>query len=481
MPYSLFSTVIHQRCTVCALALASLAATIMAVESPLYSILVAIAIIGSVIIFTRPEFGLYAMFCTFEAQNSPLWSHLGSLGAVANDSIGVVTLCAFILRSRADSVSDELDGAPRMKIVAFGACCLYFGWFILSTVWSTAPTSDIFNEYRVAAEAVLTFGLAMLMLRDRSMIERAALCYAAVAVALGIDSIVAYRSASNIYSAYRAGFVDAGVSPNGLAIDIALSIPLLAIGLRRYSPVIRWAGVAGGTMISSFALVVLASRGAILGLALGVLLAIAFTRGVTKRGGAILAIAIAIGVYFVLSNSGAIPLYAQKRLNFQFSQAKGGGSIGTLNSRLPIWQAGLQQFQDNPIAGTGLFSFETNIQQLTSLNLESSHNDFVAALADGGIVGGVALLILLLSISRLAFLGGPRPELVIIAAVILASMWDGSVVWTHDFWAMISLFCCAGFMTYGSSSAEDHDRASGFQQPGKWTVSSPGVRFKVPA
>ena len=83
----------------------------------------------------------------------------------------------------------------------------------------------------------------------------------------------------------------------------------------------------------------------------------------------------------------------------------------TLGSRLEVSRDTLAVLRDYPWLGAGLGSFETVFPQYqtfpTDLGWTHAHNDYVEALAETGVVGGLLILSALLLFARLAFRNFP--------------------------------------------------------------------------
>jgi O-antigen ligase len=128
------------------------------------------------------------------------------------------------------------------------------------------------------------------------------------------------------------------------------------------------------------------------------------TSGLTvflSRAGAVVAIVIAILV-------GILWIDAEPVIN----RVTRGQIIGApttpqtetfFSSRGWIWKDTLAMFRDNPVTGVGLGAYPTAYpiySQSDELNESQAHNDYLQALADGGIIGGAIALWFLIAIFR---------------------------------------------------------------------------------
>ena len=122
-----------------------------------------------------------------------------------------------------------------------------------------------------------------------------------------------------------------------------------------------------------------------------------------KRGGvvALVAAVIILGVIWI-GAEGIIERAAQS-----VDQMKGGDSQAELFSRTEVWKDSWKMIRDNPITGVGLGAYETAFpiygRQNGTLVVNYAHNDYIQALTDGGIVGGLLALAFIVLILRAMF------------------------------------------------------------------------------
>jgi putative inorganic carbon (HCO3(-)) transporter len=164
-----------------------------------------------------------------------------------------------------------------------------------------------------------------------------------------------------------AGFLS---DPNDFAQILIMALPLICLGWRHGRGPANYLFIVVPSALLLWAIYLTHSRGALVGLALVVLVATQKKLGRATSAG--LAVALVLGMF---------------ALNFT-----GGRAIGPTEGtdRLQAWSAGLQLFKSAPLFGTGFGSF-------ADLNDITAHNSFVLCLAELGLVGSTIWLALLVT------------------------------------------------------------------------------------
>jgi O-antigen ligase len=126
---------------------------------------------------------------------------------------------------------------------------------------------------------------------------------------------------------------------------------------------------------------------------------------ILKRFGVatVLIFAITLGVIWI-GAEGVI-----NRAADSIDQMKGGDPQGRLFSRTEIWKDSWTMIRNHPITGVGLGAYETVFPLYArhngSLVVNYAHNDYVQAVTDGGVVGGLLALAFVVLILRAVFRG----------------------------------------------------------------------------
>ena len=130
-----------------------------------------------------------------------------------------------------------------------------------------------------------------------------------------------------------------------------------------------------------------------------------FRSSMLKRVGAACALAIVIGLGVVwIGAEGLINRAAES-----VDQIRGGDPLGELFSRTEVWKDSWKMVRDHPVTGVGLGAYETVFPTYARNNgmllINYAHNDYIQALTDGGVVGGLLALAFIVLILRAAFRG----------------------------------------------------------------------------
>ena len=268
----------------------------------------------------------------------------------------VIILGAFLVYITAQLVGGRIDGPSGLR------------------------TSEITSLFARLTEAVVTFGVAYIILRGRSPypILAVTLLAAVLAATLAVAQIV---GAEGVFgelmdptgSSGRASgaFADPNYFGTYLAAMIVLAVACLIITDSAWLKSLLLL-VAGFLSIS---LLYTQSRGALVALVAG-LVALAFTR--SRRAG-LLAVAGSL-----LAALLAYPIFAEWR----FGETSGGiadlSQVADTSGRTQAWLAGFELFASSPVFGVGLGRW----QETASVDIVA-HNWYVQVLAELGLVGFV--------------------------------------------------------------------------------------------
>jgi O-antigen ligase len=169
-----------------------------------------------------------------------------------------------------------------------------------------------------------------------------------------------------------------GVDPNELGLTLALGIPFALIRLQQPDllPIFRWLNCLYPVVAVS-AIIGTGSRGAFVSLIIGALVTAATIRQKRLRF-FFQAAAIMTALWFI------IPILPET-LWQRFGKVERLYSLGQLDDRRELWEAGLETFKSSPILGTGAFTFRTSINLGGKENV--AHNTFVSVLVETGLIG----------------------------------------------------------------------------------------------
>jgi putative inorganic carbon (hco3(-)) transporter len=246
----------------------------------------------------------------------------------------------------------------------------------------------------------------------------------------------------------------AGVHPNQLGSYLIVAIVFAAtfFGTRRWQPIARAAALTAAC-VATVSLFMTLSRGALVGLAAALLVAL-FAVGRGRRAAALVLAVVAIvgtGAWYTM----LAPADAVDRLTHP---ERAGGS-----GRNELWQVGWRMANDHPIQGVGAGNYpissvhyllrpgSTQRDDFIVVKQEPVHNIYLAVLSELGIIGLVLFLSILASCLRCTLLaarsfarqGDVTMELLaralfISLAGLLAADFFSSALYSKQLWLLLA-------------------------------------------
>jgi O-antigen ligase/tetratricopeptide (TPR) repeat protein len=320
------------------------------------------------------------------------------------------------IRVRADGWK-RLLGIPWRDPVFF-AVVLYVASAIVSTSHSLSPHTSWRGAADSAAGLWTILGYAVLFLATRAVCRGLAdgrqLLWAVV-IGAAVSSLYATLQVLHRdplewdgLSAF-AGYVRPFATlahPNSLGAYLVLAIPLLVALTIQAAQQRRWVLVVVTVLIVLLAtgiVVLTLSRAAWLGgvcsfvvLLMGLGLARAWRAGAILAAGPLLSVFVALGAFLTL------PAAQKEQVRATLTQRVQHLSDGA--GRWSIWRAAWEIFREHPLTGAGLDTFRLAFgakrpvdfwQQEGDASPTKAHNEFLHTLATQGLLGGVALLLLI--------------------------------------------------------------------------------------
>jgi O-antigen ligase len=398
-------------------------------------------------ILWSPEIGLYVLLALFLGQGSPLYARYGSFAGsyTASDLVALLVLAGYVLQLLRHRTG-ELRGLRGRRGTLLLVVAAYFGWSVLASAWSIAPSSVLSQTDRLSVEAVVLFALALLLLDTPWKARRAAGVVAATCLALSLYTILNFQSNGGFASTssalgnavYRGGELGA-YDKNGLAIVLTFGPAFAFLACQALSRRLQLAVLALTVPVAGLALLILTSRTTFIAIGLAVVVSLVLTRGSRPRVAVALIVALGLGTLIVVNATGNTPYYVQDRL----AQA----NYDNFGNRLPGWKVGLQLYSDHPVAGVGTAGFVTLIPRyhVSLIGVTAPHSDYIGTLADGGTIGFVLLLLMLLALGRAIVLGTQRNVASIaIFVLLIVSMAATSIVSSHWVWVVLSVAAALG-------------------------------------
>jgi len=155
------------------------------------------------------------------------------------------------------------------------------------------------------------------------------------------------------------------------------------------------------TGLNLIVLLLTSTRGAILGLAAGVLVFLIlnaiFLSGQVRKNSSIILLAVVLifsSFYFFRSN------FAGSKIEFLNRMATISVSDGSVNNRLVVWRMALKDFKFHPVLGVGMENFDIIYNKYYTPDIsenwfDRTHNVYLDQLMAGGVLGLIAYLVIL--------------------------------------------------------------------------------------
>ncbi|MGN6131695.1 MAG: O-antigen ligase family protein [Nocardioidaceae bacterium] len=220
---------------------------------------------------------------------------------------------------------------------------------------------------------------------------RFAPAYAAAGVAaylLGVHALSGVTARDGVRAAYTFG------DPNLAGNYLVVSLFVMAACRRPRSPALRGAGY----LVLVAAIAFTGSNGALLTLAVGVVLAV--TLGQFRHGalaGALtlcgLLIATALTVLVVVPRVDFAQLRAQAEDSVPLLRDSVGRSDSSSSERATLVHEGLALFMGGDVTGYGPARTKATLERTQAPYVKEAHNDYVATLVERGVVGALGLLV----------------------------------------------------------------------------------------
>jgi O-antigen ligase len=184
--------------------------------------------------------------------------------------------------------------------------------------------------------------------------------------------------------------------PISLGNVLAMAVPLALLLVLRTDlrSGYRWfAGLAGQALLAG--LTVSLSRASWLGAAIGTACVVFFSRGEQRRRAAVVSASLVVGVVLVASALYGPTVSARFNSILHPTAATVKTAAGD-KLRQQEWAASLHVFEANPVGGVGFNNLVTHLEATVPGTDATSHaqNTFLQYLAEGGLFGGGALLLL---------------------------------------------------------------------------------------
>jgi len=197
---------------------------------------------------------------------------------------------------------------------------------------------------------------------------------------MGVDEMALVRYGISGGSSFFSNSADGGLA---LCVVWPVAIWLLLSKPKGWYKLV----VVAGALLFLAAILLCGSRGAVVGAAAIVLVAV--LRNPTKIAAALMLLSLAVGIWFIL------PEASKQR----FESARNPEQDLTAHHRLLLWKAGLEMFADSPLVGVGINNYPLVRRDQYPIELFTwmatvPHSTYIQALSELGIVGTVPVLLL---------------------------------------------------------------------------------------
>ncbi|HEX3276146.1 MAG TPA: O-antigen ligase family protein [Gemmatimonadales bacterium] len=303
------------------------------------------------------------------------------------------------------------------------AAIAFMGWIVIQQLVFFKTGVRLSSKFWTFVQLLLAVWTMWELAPTRARQYGLMLAYLVGSYVVALDTIRVSRTEGALMRRFAAG----GADPNGIAMTLALALPIawyLAAVYRR--PALRWFCRAY-LPVGVLALGLTGSRGGMLATMVA-LMVVPFT--MTRLTPARLVSAVVL-----LAVSGIVAaIYVPDRIVERLATTGTEVQEFRLGGRGSIWIAGIRAFAQKPLMGYGPGRFKDAVQPYGIDQV--AHNSFISVLVEEGIVGLLIFLCILLAIF-LALLRLPRLErrfsLVLFATLLVAmiplTMEDNKGVW----------------------------------------------------
>ena len=348
-------------------------------------------------------------------------------------SVGTISKLLGFVAAGVAVVAVLLQGVRHRLTDAHAVVIAFTAWTLLSTSWSLFPADS-------REAAITSVQLVVMVLLIWEFADTAPKILGVIRAFVG-GSIVTAGSVIQQYIVLGEGasrYTGTGAHPNDVAFVLCLAIPLAwYISLRTPSSLERLLGRAY-IALALYAVVLTASRSALLVAGLALLIIPISYPALTWRWrlGLMLAIGLSLAVVPAM-----LPERQIERLATISTELEGGD----LNSRVEIWQAALEVMDQEPVTGTGVGAGRRLIAT-TYGQAEGAHNTYLSVALETGAVGlALFLLVLYVVFRRAAQVRGLERGLIVVIGLcllvgLLPRHWEDE----KALWVMLSIVIAIG-------------------------------------
>ncbi len=311
---------------------------------------------------------------------------------------------------------------------------IFVVWQLFSLMWSPTPGTEWGKEvaFRYIQLLLLAFVFSISIV-NKSRINLAYQAY--VFGNLAGSSVIFYHYINDIQFYYNRYSITE-INPDGLAIYLALAIPMAAYLRTKYkNKLLKLINLAAIPLIF-YAIFLTGTRtGSIVGI-FGILYLLFTFRKSSVLIKSVAVVVFAVSIIMVIS-------FAPKASVDRILSTKDSISTGTLNHRSVIWKSSIKQWGNSPIIGSGLGSLGYILGK-EHVNYYEAHNAYIHILAENGLVG-LLLYFTIIVFLFIALLKTPPDErsflltllMILLVSQITTHMQATKIIWFV--WTMIAI------------------------------------------
>ncbi len=284
-----------------------------------------------------------------------------------------------------------------------------------SVAWSFAPRLSADTALEVIKEG-LVYLVILQTIRGPARLRAMAAAVALAAVVPAAGALANYVQGTDLVDGGRARWLGVFADPNHLAMALSSAVPLALLFAARGRGLVRRLVFAGAAAMEAAGVVVTQSRGGAVGLAAGVAAFVLAGRAGGKRRGFLVAAALVAGI--AVFAPAAFWTRAQTLAAYQTDASALG--------RVHAWEVLYRLVMDRPFTGTGAGAFLAAWPRYAPLSAGRhayvTHNVFFQPLAELGLGGFLAFLLLVSSCLAASLCGRRAPATGPVAGALFSAL-----------------------------------------------------------
>lgn len=399
---------------------------------------------GAAVICYKPYLGLLGMICMLPLE--PILTFSASFTAIK--AVGLITFLSFAFHCLLRKERIEIDLRVFLPLIVF---------LIWAAVGVDGNYFTLFKLTQLILFFVMTIALCFSNNRRINLIIWAYIIGCLIAVCMA-----SFGYLSNTAFNVRASLETQDANKYAIIIGLGLLLLLfLKPRFKKYKMLIPY----GMAIPFIYGLIISASRGAVVALALSLFVYLIVNRNRLKSAANILIICLIVGTVFVVGlQKGLINEFSVNRIESTKSYED-----TTLAGRFFIWGVGWEMIKDNFLTGVGLGNFPSSFNKYAGRSWGTEwgpHNTFLSIFAETGFIGFLILLWFIVTLSYMVMKTENENKVFVLCILVFIATVSSSITthFTKVFWFSIALAYL--LLNYTEQDARPGD-GSGFRPPKK--------------